>query len=63
MLIATGHDGSMDEAVDGIQQERDLIFRSFAGGLFGLLCTVTSGTSYVSRIDSIRLLIETYLVL
>lgn len=39
-----GHDGSMDEAVDGIQEERDLIFKSFACGLFGFLCTVTAGT-------------------
>lgn len=39
----------MDEAVDGMQEERDLIFRAFALGLFGNLCTVTAGT--VTRSD------------
>ncbi len=35
-----GKDGSMDEAVEGINDERALIFRSFAFGLAGNLCTV-----------------------
>ena len=35
-----GKDGSMDEAVDGISEERSLIFNSFALGLAGNLCTV-----------------------
>ncbi len=35
-----GKDGSMDEAVEGINSERGLIFKSFACGLAGNLCTV-----------------------
>lgn len=35
-----GKDGSMDEAVEGINDERDLIFRAFGCGLAGNLCTV-----------------------
>jgi hypothetical protein len=35
-----GKDGSMDEAVEGINDERALIFRAFAFGLMGNLCTV-----------------------
>jgi hypothetical protein len=35
-----GKDGSMDEAVEGINDERNLIFRTFAIGLAGNLCTV-----------------------
>lgn len=35
-----GRDGSMDEAVDGMMQERSLIFSAFALGLIGNLCTV-----------------------
>jgi len=35
-----GKDGSMDEAVEGINSERELIFRMFAFGLGGNLCTV-----------------------
>lgn len=35
-----GLDGSMDEAVDGMSRERVLIFRTFALGLFGNLCSV-----------------------
>ena len=35
-----GLDGSMDEAVDGMSKERVLIFRTFALGLFGNLCSV-----------------------
>jgi hypothetical protein len=35
-----GKDGSMDEAVEGINDEREIIFRSFACGLAGNLCTV-----------------------
>jgi hypothetical protein len=35
-----GSDGSMDEAVDGINKERELIFTTFAVGLGGNLCTV-----------------------
>lgn len=35
-----GHDGSMDEAVDGINSERGLIFSLFAVGLALNLCTV-----------------------
>lgn len=35
-----GKDGSMDEAVEGINDERALIFRAFACGLAGNLCTV-----------------------
>lgn len=35
-----GKDGSMDEAVEGINAERALIFRAFAFGLCGNLCTV-----------------------
>lgn len=35
-----GKDGSMDEAVEGINSERELIFRTFAFGLGGNLCTV-----------------------
>lgn len=38
-----GRDGSMDEAVDGMMQERDLIFSTFAIGLCGNLCTVMAG--------------------
>ena len=35
-----GVDGSMDEAVEGINEERSLIFKAFALGLFGNLGTV-----------------------
>lgn len=35
-----GKDGSMDEAVEGINSERALIFKTFAFGLGGNLCTV-----------------------
>lgn len=35
-----GVDGSMDEAVEGINEERTLIFNAFALGLLGNLCTV-----------------------
>lgn len=35
-----GKDGSMDEAVEGINDERDLIFRCFGCGLAGNLLTV-----------------------
>jgi hypothetical protein len=35
-----GKDGSMDEAVDGMNKERILIFKAFALGLTGNLCTV-----------------------
>lgn len=35
-----GHDGSMDEAVEGINNERGLIFTAFAVGLGGNLCTI-----------------------
>lgn len=35
-----GRDGSMDEAVEGINSERSLIFKTFAFGLGGNLCTV-----------------------
>ena len=35
-----GKDGSMDEAVDGMSKERVLIFRAFALGLLGNLCSV-----------------------
>lgn len=35
-----GKDGSMDEAVDGINQERAMIFKTFAIGLAGNLTTV-----------------------
>lgn len=35
-----GTDGSMDEAVEGINNERNIIFNSFALGLAGNLCTV-----------------------
>ena len=35
-----GKDGSMDEAVEGINNERPLIFKAFAFGLGGNLCTV-----------------------
>ena len=35
-----GTDGSMDEAVEGINDERGLIFTAFAVGLAGNLCTV-----------------------
>lgn len=37
-----GRDGSMDEAVDGMNKERSLIFTLFAVGLAGNLCTVLS---------------------
>lgn len=37
-----GKDGSMDEAVDGMNKERSLIFLSFAVGLAGNLCTVSA---------------------
>ena len=37
-----GKDGSMDEAVEAINDERGLIFRAFALGLTGNLCTVLS---------------------
>mmetsp|Transcript_28964 Transcript_28964/g.53833 ORF Transcript_28964/g.53833 Transcript_28964/m.53833 type:complete len:203 (-) Transcript_28964:175-783(-) len=36
-----GKDGSMDDAVDGMNNERGLIFRAFDLGLAGNLCTVT----------------------
>jgi hypothetical protein len=35
-----GKDGSMDEAVDGMSNERALIFKSFGCGLIGNMCTV-----------------------
>jgi hypothetical protein len=35
-----GKDGSMDEAVDAMNKERTLIFKAFALGLAGNLCTV-----------------------
>lgn len=35
-----GTDGSMDEAVEGINNERSIIFTAFAMGLSGNLCTV-----------------------
>lgn len=35
-----GTDGSMDEAVEGINSERGLIFNAFALGLAGNLCTI-----------------------
>jgi hypothetical protein len=35
-----GKDGSMDEAVEGMNNERSLIFKSFASGLAGNLMTV-----------------------
>lgn len=35
-----GTDGSMDEAVEGINNERTIIFNSFAMGLAGNLCTI-----------------------
>lgn len=35
-----GVDGSMDEAVEGINNERNLIFTAFALGLAGNLCTI-----------------------
>ena len=38
-----GRDGSMDEAVDGMMQERELIFNAFAVGLGGNLFTVMAG--------------------
>ena len=41
-----GVDGSMDEAVEGISEERSLIFKSFAAGLLFNLCTVMT-TCYV----------------
>ena len=36
-----GKDGSMDDAVDGMNEERGLIFKAFDLGLAGNLCTVT----------------------
>ena len=36
-----GKDGSMDDAVDGMNDERGLIFKAFDLGLAGNLCTVT----------------------
>lgn len=36
-----GKDGSMDDAVDGMNNERGLIFKAFDLGLAGNLCTVT----------------------
>lgn len=35
-----GTDGSMDEAVEGINDERGIIFTAFALGLAGNLCTI-----------------------
>lgn len=35
-----GNDGSMDEAVEGINNERGIIFNAFALGLAGNLCTI-----------------------
>lgn len=35
-----GTDGSMDEAVEGINNERNIIFNAFALGLAGNLCTI-----------------------
>lgn len=35
-----GKDGSMDEAVEGINNERDIIFRCFSIGLLGNLLTI-----------------------
>ena len=39
-----GKDGSMDEAVDGMNDEKELIFRAFDMGLAGNLMTVTCAT-------------------
>lgn len=39
-----GKDGSMDEAVDGMSEERNLIFKAFGLGLVGNLCTVASAS-------------------
>ena len=39
-----GKDGSMDEAVDGMSEERSLIFRAFGLGLLGNLSTVMSAS-------------------
>mgnify|MGYP003387093227 CR=1 FL=1 len=40
-----GRDGSMDEAVAGMMDEQNLIFKTFALGLCGNLCTVMAGKS------------------
>lgn len=39
-MALRGKDGSMDDAVAGMGQERDIIFRSFFSGLFCNLCTI-----------------------
>jgi hypothetical protein len=39
-MALRGKDGSMDDAVQGMGQERDIIFRSFFSGLFCNLCTI-----------------------
>ena len=48
-----GLDGSMDEAVDGMSKERVLIFRTFALGLFGNLCSVL-GTCIILMTGMLR---------
>jgi hypothetical protein len=50
-----GVDGSMDEAVDGMSKERVIIFRSFAIGLLGNLCSVLA-TCMILMKGSIRIL-------
>ena len=49
-----GKDGSMDEAVDGMSKERVLIFRAFALGLLGNLCSVLA-TCIILMNGTIRL--------
>ena len=39
-----GKDGSMDEAVDGMSDESDIIFKAFGLGLAGNLCTVAAAS-------------------
>jgi hypothetical protein len=43
-MALRGKDGSMDDAVNGMSQERHLIFRSFYSGLFCNLCTVMAAS-------------------
>lgn len=46
-----GKDGSMDEAVDGMNDERELIFRAFDMGLAGNLMTVVCASYIIMDIE------------
>lgn len=57
-----GKDGSMDEAVDGMSKERVLIFRTFALGLLGNLCSVLA-TCIILMKDTVIRSITCFIVL